>query len=442
MIDELRRRAAPMRIAILAVSASNAAEAYYISGLGTEALAVYGKMLPLLLLLDALGIGLGAGASSVYARQHANPRCQPSVAVASLLLSFVIMTALALALWLAAGSVLLALGLKGQAIVVAKGYLLATLAGSVFLVVNATACALMRASDHSRTAAIVTVAGAILTMLLTPLFIYGRVLLPELGLAGAAWAHTFGAVAISCLLLLASLPRAANSTHLRQLLLALPQVWRRVLEVAVPAVLANAMVPLGVFFTVQLLITYSEAYVAAYSLALRLEALCLLSFYAYSSVAGPVFGQRLLPSPMLLRVEQLQQCARLCLKRGMLVALIALPLPLTFPLWLSCSTTLPALSEYFWLVPASYCAYGFVMVANAAFNGIGAPLRGLGVSFSRCLGILLPTAWLFAEALGPTGIFIAISVSNCLSAVLAYRLLRSTLQADAKPEFTIVSPNP
>lgn len=81
------------------------------------------------------------------------------------------------------------------------------------------------------------------------------------------------------------------------------------------------------------------------------------------------------------------------------------------------------------------------MVANAAFNGIGAPLYGLTVSFMRCLGILLPTAWLLGEAIGARGIFIAISLSNLFAAVVAYRLLKDALRTEISSTYTLNPPN-
>lgn len=92
-------------------------------------------------------------------------------------------------------------------------------------------------------------------------------------------------------------------------------------------------------------------------------------------------------------------------------------------------------------MPISYGAYGWVMITNAAFNGIGKPLHGLGISFVRCLGVLVPLAWLLGENVGPVGIFIAIGLSNGLAAVLAYYLLSRTIQAGVKPALTVVLPN-
>lgn len=436
MVNELKRRASPMKVAILAVTASNAIEAYYLAALGTEPLAIFGTLLPLLLGFDAIGIGLGAGASSVYARLHRAPRCKPAVAVHSLMLAFVGAAALALWLWLAHAPFFTLLGLHGEASNQAAEYLNKWLFGSVFLVTNMTACALLRASNHSRKAAVGMTVGACLNVLLAPLLIHGASALPALGLPGAALAQTTGSMATTLTLLLLSI-KQLRRVQLTHALRGMPEVYHGVLRVAVPATLANGMVPFSTFFVVRLLSAYNDHYVAAYGMAMRMEALCLTGFYAYSSVAGPLLGERIFRQAPSQLVEHLQACRSLCLSRGIIIALALLPLPLTFPFWLTaCYEVLPALTQYFWLVPVSYGAYGLVMISNAAFNGIGAPLLGLSVSFMRCLG--LPLAWLLGENVGPSGIFISISLSNGLAAMVAYCLLSRTVQSGAKPALNII----
>lgn len=442
MIDELKRRASPMRLAILAVTLSNAIEVYYLSSLGTDALVTFGMLLPLLLMFDAVGIGVGAGASSVYARLHFSPHCKPIVAVNSIVLAFGGTAGLALLLWFARVPLLFLLGLNEGASNAAVDYLSKAFIGSVFLVGNITACALLRAANHSRAAAVGMITGACITGLLAPLLIYGLLGLPTMGLSGAAMAQTTGAISTSFVLLLLSTKSFVGVPRLMQVLRSLPEVYCRVFRVAVPATLANAMVPIGAFFVIRLLSAHSDPYVAAYGIAMRIEALSLVAFYAYSSVAGPVFGEWALKQTPSQLIDQVQACRNLCLKRGLLITLILLPLPLTFPFWLTaCYNTLPALTQYFWWVPISYGAYGWVMITNAAFNGIGKALHGLSVSFMRCLGVLVPLAWLLGESMGPTGIFIAIGLSNGLAAVLAYRLLSRTIQAGVIPALTLVSPN-
>lgn len=139
-------------------------------------------------------------------------------------------------------------------------------------------------------------------------------------------------------------------------------------------------------------------------------------------------------------INQLGQCRVLCLKSGVLLLLVLLPVSASFPFWLACDSALPSLTLYFWLVPISYGGYGFVMIANAAFNGVGVPLNGFVVSFMRCIGLVLPLSWMLTAIAGANGVFLAISLSNFIAAVIAYRLLRRTLINNQGPALTVVSP--
>ncbi len=425
-----------MKFALLVVTLSNAVEIYYISSLGTESLAVFTHLLPLLLIFDAIGIGLGAGASSLYARLFSSPGLQKRVAPVALLLSLAGTGLLALMLWLFREPLLTVLHLKPDH-VQANAYLGYWLAGSVCLVTNMTAAALLRAANQSRLAAIGLATAAAVNIGLAPFLIHG-LWAPALGLAGAGLAQAIGAG--TCSVLLFSFVAKQNVKKLtRALRITLrPDQFLRVgypiLKVALPAALANSMVPLGALLVVQLLSVHGTPYVGAYGLALRLEALCLVIFYAYSSVAGPLFGERQVRhGPRQCGID-IKQCTTLCVRRGLVLALLLAPATLAFPLWpTACTDVIPALSHYFWWVPVSYGAYGLVMVANAAFNGVGVPLYGLAISFLRCIGLLLPLAWLMGETAGGDGIWMAISLANILAAILAYHLLLHAIHSAPKP---------
>jgi Na+-driven multidrug efflux pump len=442
MIDELRHRAFPLRPALLAMALSNALEAYFISSLGTETLVAFGMLVPVLLLFDALGIGLGAGASSFYARLSSAGGYRCGVVHRSLWLAFLLSTGVAVAIWLGRTPLLDVLGFNVEATPRAVAYLAPWLIGAVFLVVSTTACALLRAANKSRLAALSMITMAGLKICLSPLLIHGGLFFPSLGFSGGAVA-TAVAAAMGCSVSVAfavragqefACPRTEGPTFLH--------VWHRVLAVGIPAAFANVMIPVGAFLVVGLLSAQDAAFVAAFGMAVRIEALSLLGFYAYSSVAGPIFGERLIGQQPAELIDQVRRCAYLCLKRGALLAILLLPLPLILPLWPSaCHATLPALQQYFWWVPLSYGAYGFVMVANAICNGIGRPLYGLLISFARCLGLLAPLAWLLGNAMGAVGVFVAISLSNVLAAGLAYRLLRRAL-ANNYPALSTVPSNP
>ena len=90
---------------------------------------------------------------------------------------------------------------------------------------------------------------------------------------------------------------------------------------------------------------------------------------------------------------------------------------------------LETISLYLLIVPISYGAYGYVMNANAAFNGLGFPGRSVVISTVRMLVLYLPLAWIGSRAFGVSGIFVGAAAANLLTGGLALAWVRSTVNA-------------
>jgi Na+-driven multidrug efflux pump len=83
---------------------------------------------------------------------------------------------------------------------------------------------------------------------------------------------------------------------------------------------------------------------------------------------------------------------------------------------------------FLWVVPISYGTYGMVMVMNAAFNGLGNPMPAVYISIGRIVLLYLPFAFAGLVLFGMVGIFVAYTLANVVSGVLAYVWARRSAQ--------------
>ena len=83
---------------------------------------------------------------------------------------------------------------------------------------------------------------------------------------------------------------------------------------------------------------------------------------------------------------------------------------------------------FLWVAPIGYGAYGIVMVMNASFNGLGAPMPAVGISVGRIIALYLPLAILGEYLFDALGIFAAYAVANIISAVVAYGWAKRTVR--------------
>ena len=161
--------------------------------------------------------------------------------------------------------------------------------------------------------------------------------------------------------------------------------------------------------------------VAGFGIAMRIEPIALIPFYALSAVSSPFAGQNSGAGDRDRLLEARRVITRFCILFGLttaiIISLIAFPLAGLFS---DSEVIIRVAVDYLWLVSISYGAYGLVMSVNASFNGMGFPLPGVAISVLRVIVIFLPLAFLGQWLFGLRGLFVASTLANFLAGVLAY----------------------
>src|SRR5499426_2934983 len=176
-------------LAVLALQTSVAvAETYFVSFLGTDALAGVALVFPVFMLMTMMSNGgIGGGVSSAVARALGGGRKRDAEALAwhAAVLGVLFGALFTLGVWAGGPALFRVMGGEGAALVAAVLY-----ASVVFLaaipgwIANLLAAAL-RGAGNVRVPAIVTAAGSVITLALSPLLIFGWGWVPGLGVAGA-----------------------------------------------------------------------------------------------------------------------------------------------------------------------------------------------------------------------------------------------------------------
>ncbi|MBB3062342.1 MATE family efflux transporter [Microbulbifer rhizosphaerae] len=423
----LRRLALPMVWGILATMSFNVVDTWFVAQLGSGPLAAMSFSFPVVMVINSFAIGLGAGTSSAVARAYGAgdmARVRRLVTDASLLALLVALAISAVGL-LTVGPLFRLLGAPAEMLPLIADYMVPWYLGAVFAVVPMVALSALRAIGNSAITGRIMVAVALFNLLLDPLLIFGLLGFPRLELQGAALS-TVIARGISFFAALYFLVR-------REKLLAAPEwrwsvladSWRTVLAVGLPAVATNVIIPMAGGVMVALVAVHGADAVAGLGVALRIEPVALIVFYALSSVVGPFIGQNAGAGKVGRMQETVAVLARFCLVFGLMLALVLyLVGGFLAQLFSDSEAVLAVAVAYLAVVPFSYAGYGFVMSANAAFNGLGRPLPATLISFLRVLGVYLPLAWVGNQLWGISGLFAATAAANLLLGALSWWWLR------------------
>ena len=149
-----------------------------------------GFAMPYMHFVAAFGVMIGAGSASLLsirlgAKDQEGAEKIVGQCVALKVLVFLFLPLLA---YLLMDPVLQAFGAKGYALDFARDYLTIILFGSVFMHLSYGLGGLIRAEGKATMAMVTMIVGAVSNIILDPIFIFGWLGLPAMGIAGAAWA--------------------------------------------------------------------------------------------------------------------------------------------------------------------------------------------------------------------------------------------------------------
>jgi Na+-driven multidrug efflux pump len=211
VLPTLLKLALPTMTVLIAQTAVNVAEAYYVGYLGTDALAGVALVFPVFMLMTMMSNGgLGSGVASAVARAIGADRRDDADALLlhAMLLAVIVGAIFTVGIHWGGPALYRTLGGRDGALDAAVSYSDWLFAGAIPVwIVNFQAAAL-RGSGNVRVPAVVTLVGAMVLIPGSPLLIFGLGPIPRLGIAGAGIA--FGVYYVTAMLVLLRYMRAGR----------------------------------------------------------------------------------------------------------------------------------------------------------------------------------------------------------------------------------------
>lgn len=426
----LRDMALPMVWGLLATMSFNLVDTFFVAQLGDAALAAMSFTFPVIMFITSVAIGLGAGTSSAVARAIGRGDQESARRLATDAVSLTALIAISCCFigWMTIEPLFKLLGASDELIPLIHDYMSIWYFGAPLLMIPMVSLSALRAMGLSQVQGYLMSCAAILNAMLDPILIFGLWGFPRMELEGAALATVITrafTLVVAFYILHRRLNMLVNPFVCFEKLVA---SWKAITHVGLPAMLANVMVPLSSGVVVALVASYGHAAVAGFGVAVRIEPLALIVFYALSGVVGPFFGQNLGVEKYQRLFSALKVVTVFCFSFGLVLAIVLWGFAENFAAIFSESNEILMVAVlYLSIVPMSYGAYGLVMSVSAAFNGLGLPMPSIGISFMRVLGVFLPLALLGKALFDLQGLFIAVALANFIVGLVAYLWLRKTL---------------
>lgn len=291
VMPQLLRLAAPVLVVLGVQTAVGVAETWFVSALGTSAIAGVALVFPLFMLMTMMSNGgIGGGVSSAVARALGSGRRGDADALAfhALLLAIAFGAAFTLSAWLGGAALFSVLGGKGETLASALRYSQWVFAAAIPAWATNLLAATLRGSGEVRAPALVTIAGACMTLALSPLLIFGWGPVPSLGVAGAGAAMiVFNVLATAALVVYMRSARSPLRLRVGRI------EWRLladVLRVGLLSAVGTLMVNLTVVLTTGLAGRFGGDAIAGYGLASRLDYVLIPILFALGTACVTMVG--------------------------------------------------------------------------------------------------------------------------------------------------------
>jgi putative MATE family efflux protein len=427
----LVRLTIPMIVGIMGMVAFNLIDTYFVGLLGTEQLAAMSFTFPVVMVINSLALGLGAGASAVISRAigTGDQREVRRLTTDALSLSLIIVAIFVVIGLLTIRPVFTLLGATDELMPMIEEYMIIWYLGMIFVVVPMVGNNAIRATGDTKTPSFVMLVAVFVNTTLDPLLIFGLGPFPRLGLTGAAIATVITRAMTFAVALWVLYYRDRMITFARPSLAIVFHSWKRILFIGIPASAANMILPIGAGVVTSLVAGYGAAAVAGFGVATRIDMFALTVVFALSSVLGPFIGQNWGAG----KIDRVQLGVRyseyFSLMWGLAMALFfGLIAPYFARLVHDDPVVIATIALYLRLVPISYGMQGLVRLANYSLNVLNRPLQAASLTLIQMFALYIPLAILGGRSFGIAGIFGGISVAHILAGVIAYLWLQKVLR--------------
>ncbi len=280
--------AIPLLAGTFALTMYQLTNAWFVSRLGTDALAAISFTFPVIMFLMLLTRGLGSGAMTLVAHaigQNDHKRASRLTAH-TFILSIVFAAAITVTgLW-TIKPLFITLGATPGAILdMTTSYMRIWYAGSIIMVIHFVASDIIVSTGNMKAISFLMVLSLALNVILDMGLIFGKFGMPKMGIAGAATATLISETVAMAIAVYIVVKRAKligrHSLELPHIL----SSWGKILEFGIPGAIGMILTPVSAAVITKLVAGYGSAAVAAMGVATRME---MFAFMIPATVGVPL----------------------------------------------------------------------------------------------------------------------------------------------------------
>ena len=289
---------------------------------------------------------------------------------------------------------------------------------------------LLQSTGRTMLSMVTQLIGAIINIILDPVFIFGLCGMPKMGVTGAAVATVLGQFVGALLAILLNLKYNPEIRIRLRLIRWDKPVVREIYRVGVPSIVMQSIGSVMTFGMNKILFVFTPTATAVFGAYFKIQSFIFMPVFGLNNGMLPIISYNYGAARMdrVKRTVRLTICTAVCIMTvGFAVFQLA---PATLLTLFDASAEMTAIGvPALRIISISFLLAGFCIIAGSVCQAIGNPLYSMMVSICRQLVVLLPAAWLLAQSGRLELVWWSFPIAEIASFTLSAIFLRRTMRA-------------
>lgn len=283
--------------------------------------------------------------------------------------------------------------------------------------------------------------GAIINILLDPVFIFGYFGLPAMGVKGAAIATVIGQCVAMLLALYFNLTRNADIQLSLKRLKPEGATISEILRVGIPTTVMQSIGSVMTFAMNKILIGFSSTAVAVFGVYFRMQSFVVMPVIGINGGLVPIiaynYGAR--------RPKRIMQALKLGVASAAVIMICGLLLFQLVPQQLlslfDASEEMTAMGvSALRIISIHFPIAAFCIVAGSMFQALSESIYSMYISIMRQLAVLIPVAWLLSLTGNVNMVWLSFPIAELMSLVCSSLFLRHVYKKRVQPLYEQPAP--
>ena len=434
----LMNMALPMIISMLVQALYNIVDSIYVSQVSESAVTALSLAFPVQNLQVGFAVGLGVGVNSLLSKSLGQKNQEAADRAAG---NGILLELIAVALFVIFGlfGVRRYFSMQSQVAETVESGIAYTRICCVFtmgMFVEILGERLLQATGRTVHSMIVQATGAIINIILDPIFIHGRFGIPAMGVAGAAVATVIGQWIGACLCIFFNLRYNSDIRFSWRFLKPKAGTVGPILAVGVPAIVMNAIGSVMNFGMNQILQSFQETATGVFGIYYKLQSFFFMPLFGMNSATISIIAYNYGAKKPDRIIKTLRWACGIAVGI-MLAGLLAFQLApgLLLGLFNPSEDFLTIGTSALRIISIHFPVAAFCIILGACFQALGNGIYSTIVSLCRQLFVLLPVAYLLSLTGDVHNVWWAFPVAEIASGLVTALLFTRIYRQKVKPLF-------